>query len=263
MSLQKAFFAEMGTGQQLRHLFDHIPGLFFFVKDRKSRLIFASKDLAVRLGVAAESDLVGRTDYDFFPSQIADSFVRDDQQVIRTGQPLVGRVEIWYTAQHLLDWFITTKLPIFNVVGQAIGIMGIVQSYAERKGAWMADSQLARVLAHIREHHRRAIPLSELVRVAGLSERQLLRRFRREFGMTVQEFLIKTRIQAAADALVQQASPLSEIAAEFGFYDQSSFTRIFKQYTGLTPGKFRGQYARAKEAVPGSEVLNPKSAKGR
>jgi len=70
--------------------------------------------------------------------------------------------------------------------------------------------------------------------------------FRQEFGETVGEYLNRIRVRAAAERLANSTLPLSAIALDFGFYDQSHFTRVFRQFTGATPGAFREVYSGAK-----------------
>lgn len=236
-----AFFDEMGS-QQFQHLFEYLPGVFYFAKDRESRLMSASKPILERLGVPDEESIVGTRDHDYFPPQIADSFVKDDQQVMTSGEPLVNRVEIWYNEQHLLDWFVTTKLPVFNKQGTVIGIMGVVQSYEGKKESFLPYSQINKAVDYIREHHSERIGVYDLAKKVGMSERQLHRKFREVFAMGVQEFLAKTRIQASCDALIHQDGTISEIAGDFGFCDQSAFTQQFRKHTGLTPLKYRQRY---------------------
>ena len=57
-----------------------------------------------------------------------------------------------------------------------------------------------------------------------------------------------TRIQAASDDLLETDKPVAEIALEHGFYDQSAFTRQFRQHTGETPLVFRRLRRRTREA---------------
>ena len=54
----------------------------------------ASQPILERLGVPDEDSIVGTRDHEYFPPQLADNFVQDDQQVIKTGKPLINRVEI-------------------------------------------------------------------------------------------------------------------------------------------------------------------------
>ncbi len=72
--------------------------------------------------------------------------------------------------------------------------------------------------------------------------RQLNRKFQEAFSMSAQEFLAKTRIQAASDALINSDLSITDISLEFGFCDQSAFTQTFRKHIGLTPQKFRQRY---------------------
>src|SRR5262245_637351 len=128
-AFQRRFFARMGGRQHFQQLFEHLPGVYFFVKDRQSRMVCASQPFWEHLGAESETEIIGRTDHEFFPQHAADHFQRDDALVMSTGRPLIGRVELWYNEQQVLDWFITNKLPIRDLRGEIIGVMGIVRSY--------------------------------------------------------------------------------------------------------------------------------------
>jgi len=239
---QQAFFDEIGSDQPLRQLFEHLPGVFFFIKDRRSRMMGASRKLYERLGCSSEEEMIGATDYDFFPDHLADGFVRDDQQLMKTGEPLINRVEIWYNEQRLLDWFVTTKLPVRSVKGEVIGLVGTVRSYVSSRKLLLPYSHINRAVEYIRSNHRQRITILELSKKAGLSMRQLNRKFQEAFNLSAQEFLAKTRIQAASDALLNSDLSITDIGLEFGFCDQSAFTQTFRKHIGLTPSKFRQRY---------------------
>lgn len=241
LSIQESFLKKVGP-QQFPQLFEHLPGIYFFVKDAESRLMCASQPILDRLGVDDEAGVVGTTDYDYFPPQIADSFVRDDRQVMDSGKSIINRVEIWFNEQRLLDWFVTTKLPLRDMSGKTVGIMGIIQSYEGKKESLLPYSQINDAVDYIREHHCERISVEDLAQRVGISSRQLHRKFRQVFGMSVQDFLTKTRIQAASDALIHQDGTIAEMAVTFGFCDQSAFTQQFRKHTGMTPVKFRQRY---------------------
>lgn len=240
--LQEQFFEAMGGRQQFQQLFAHIPDVYFFFKDKESRMMGASATILHRLGVSCEMEIIGTTDYDHFPTQLADEFVRDDRAVIETGKPLINRVEIWYTEHRLLDWFVTTKLPIRNPGDEVIGIMGTVRDYNGARAEIQAYSQIDDILNHIHHHLDRKIGVNELATIAGVSSRQLHRRFVELFGMNVQEFLAKTRIKSASDALINSDLSVGDISVKFGFCDQSAFTQQFKKHIGETPLKFRKRH---------------------
>ena len=245
--LRAEFLAKMGTNDQVSQLFNHVPGVSYFLKDAQGRMMGASQSIIERFGLSCVDDLVGKVDRDFFPDHVADSFRRDDEMVMESGEPLIDRVEVWYTEQRLLDWFVTTKLPVRSVDGEIIGIMGVIRSYEGHRQNSLPYSQISGVVDEIRANHRGKVRVAALAKKSGLSTRQLHRKFLDVFGMSVQDFLMKTRIQAACDQLIRTDDPINEIATEFGFCDQSAFTQQFRKHMGTTPLKFRRQHCNSKQ----------------
>ena len=82
------------------------------------------------------------------------------------------------------------------------------------------------------------VPLHELAQETGFSRYQLIRAFRRHTGLTPQRWQLNQRVNLARDAL-RQGEELADIAYRLDFSDQSHFQRVFKHYTGVTPGKYR------------------------
>lgn len=182
--LQKQFFASMREPQCFRQLFDLVPDASFFVKDARGRFIAASSTVLQHLGLGSEDELVGRTDDDFYPAELTRSFRADDQEVIRTGRPILNRVEPCFKGLQLLDWFITSKLPLHGKGGKIIGIMGLTRSYEGQRGSYAPFRELAKAMDCIRRDLRGKICLEGLARAAGMSQRQLNRKFHAAFGMT-------------------------------------------------------------------------------
>ena len=102
---------------------------------------------------------------------------------------------------------------------------------------------LQRACEYVHAHFGENLTLAQVAQAAGVHPVYLGGIFRQEFGETLGEYLNRIRVRAAADRLANSDIPLSEIALDFGFYDQSHFTRIFRQFTGATPGVFRADYA--------------------
>lgn len=241
---RQKFLARLGLFQPVIEMFNQLPGVYFFVKDTHSRLMVGNQALLDRLEVSADG-LVGTTDHDYFPAHVAESFIRDDRQVMRTGQPLRDRVAVWYNEQHLLDWFVKNKFPLRNAAGKVVGLMGTIQSYEGMYHAHTPLREVSKVIDHIRKHLHERISITRLAALNGVSPRHLHRRFRRAFGLSAQDFITRTRVQAAEDALIRSNQTILEIALSLGFCDQSAFTRQFREYTGLTPGRFRRRYSLA------------------
>ncbi len=241
-TIKSAFLAAICDPLELRRLFEHIPGVFFFVKDRESRLIAASQAILDRLGLQREDEIVGTTDYEFFPREIADNFARDDRRIFETGEPQIDRLEIWYNEQRILDWFVTTKLPMHGANGEVIGLMGITHSYEGRRAMHGPFASVSKAVEYIRQNFTEKIAGPELAKAAGMSERHLTRKFQEAFGMAPHEFVMRTRIQAASEALARSDASIIEIAMDHGFCDQSAFTVQFRKRTGMTPKAFRARY---------------------
>jgi len=107
---------------------------------------------------------------------------------------------------------------------------------------------LQRAREYIHAHFSENLTLAQVARAAGVHPVYLGQVFRQEFGETLGEYLNRIRVRSAAGLLANSGLPLSAVAADMGFYDQSHFTRVFRQLTGVTPGTFRGEYARNKHA---------------
>lgn len=102
---------------------------------------------------------------------------------------------------------------------------------------------LQRACEFIHAHFEKNLTLAQVARSVGVHPVYLGQIFRQEFKETLGEYLNRIRVRAAAERLANSDLPLTTIALNFGFYDQSHFTRIFRQLTGATPGVFRADYA--------------------
>jgi YesN/AraC family two-component response regulator len=100
---------------------------------------------------------------------------------------------------------------------------------------------------HIQENYSRKISLKEIADVSGLSAPYFSTIFKEEMGENFSSYLNQLRVEKASRLLRETNQSLSEIAGSCGFEDQSWFSKIFKTYTGLSPGKYRGQNGSIKE----------------
>jgi PAS domain S-box-containing protein len=123
----------------LQALMDNIPDHIYF-KDIQSRFIRNSRSQATLLGLRDPAEAVGKTDFDFFPHAAKSS--AEEQEVMRSGTPLVDFEEwvVWPDGREM--WVSTTKMPLQNSEGQTIGIFGISRDITERKRNEQAIQQL-------------------------------------------------------------------------------------------------------------------------
>jgi PAS domain S-box-containing protein len=247
LAIRDRFLRRLGTETPFYQLFDLMPDVSFFAKDRDFRVMCASQRFIERFGLHHESEVIGRDDFELFPPHLAESFRRDDEEVIRTGAPKRNIVELFFTEQGVPDWFITHKLPLRDRRGRVIGLMGTVHSYEARRQVMQPYVQLDRAVAYIRENFRRGVTVKELSNAVHLSARQLHRKFVETFGTSPQAFILKLRLQSACEALHCDDAPISEVARELGFCDQSAFTQLFQKHVGLTPLKYRQRFRLRRE----------------
>jgi diguanylate cyclase (GGDEF)-like protein/PAS domain S-box-containing protein len=124
----------------LETLMNNVTDSIYF-KDRESRFTRINSYAAARFGVASPALAVGRTDFDFFTDEHAAQAFRDEQEIIRTGKPLVNIEEKETHAGGDDRWVLTTKLPLRDREGNIVGTFGISRDITERK---QAEEQLQR-----------------------------------------------------------------------------------------------------------------------
>jgi AraC-like DNA-binding protein len=108
-----------------------------------------------------------------------------------------------------------------------------------RAGPSLAPWRAKRVAAYIDEHLATSLPLSDLARVAQLSDSHFSRAFKGAFGQTPHAFITHRRIERARSEMLQSKEPLSQIALKCGFADQAHLARVFRRATGWPPGAWR------------------------
>jgi len=118
----------------LHALIDNIPD-YMYVKDLESRFVVANPYLAHVVGAETPAELLGKTDFDFYPRELANAFFEDEQNVIRSGMPLYNHEEKGIDYEGNEVDILTTKVPVRDINGQIIGIAGIGRDISSRKKA--------------------------------------------------------------------------------------------------------------------------------
>jgi PAS domain S-box-containing protein len=110
----------------LRTVIDSVPD-YVFVKDRESRFVINNMaHLQHALGMASQEEAIGKTDFDIFPRELAEQYYADEQEVVRTGQPLRTREEpIVEQGTGSEKWLSSTKVPLYDSHGEIVGLVGI------------------------------------------------------------------------------------------------------------------------------------------
>jgi AraC family transcriptional regulator len=110
-----------------------------------------------------------------------------------------------------------------------------------RTRAFMELWQARCVQGYVAVHLHSKIKLGDLARVTHFSRRKFYRIFKASFGCTPCQYVRRMRIARAQNLMMVSRDPLSQIAAECGFADQSHFNRCFRKIVGESPAIWRGQ----------------------
>jgi AraC-like DNA-binding protein len=228
--------------RQLARLFDLLPDVAFFVKDRRGRFQALNRRGCEFCGVPSERAALGKTDFDFVPHGRAAEYQRDDRQVLRSGRSIVNRVESGPQSAAGAYFILTSKIPLRDARKRVIGLAGISRRVEQVRERPAAVTRLAEVLETLHDPAHAAVTNAELAQRAGLSVSQFERVFRSNLGLSPRQYLVRIRIEESARALAEGHETITAIAQRFGFYDHAHFTRSFRKVMGITPSVYRREH---------------------
>ncbi|MEM8945113.1 MAG: AraC family transcriptional regulator [Planctomycetota bacterium] len=240
--LQEQFFSHVGSSMQLLALIDHLPATYVFVKDRAGCFLYVNRALRGVMGIEDESQLLGKTDYDFFTADVADRYRDQDQQVMTTGKALVDHVCVVPDAAGVLRWYMETKVPLSDKQGRQLGVAGIMHDLKKADATLAPYQRLSAAVSHISNHYAERLTVTELAKLVDLSISQFNRAFKQVFKISPAQYITRVRINAACTMLRSSADSVEVVAASTGFCDASHFVRQFKKTMQLTPRAYREQW---------------------
>jgi PAS domain S-box-containing protein len=154
----------------LQTLLDNVPDRIYF-KDRASKYIRLSKTMAAQFGATPE-EMIGKWDFDFSKSERVQQAYDEEQQMLKSEQPVIDKLERETRPGEPQTWLFTTKLLLHDADGQVIGSFGISRDVTELKVAQEAAQRRAQQLAAATEVSRASISLLNpdelIVKVAEL-----------------------------------------------------------------------------------------------
>jgi len=129
--------------QMLDSILEQIPLAVYF-KDRDGRHVAVS-DYLPRMNPNGKivnpegkvhhttDDIVGKTDFDLYPSELAEETIEDEQEIVETGEPVINKTEYTYTPEQELMRLSTSKAPWYGPDGEIHGIVGITANITDAK----------------------------------------------------------------------------------------------------------------------------------
>lgn len=240
--LSKSSLEVRASADVLGGLFDLMERNYLFVKDLEHRFCRCNRALWREIGLASESEMLGKTDWDYFAPSLAKDYVDHDTRVIESGKPILD--DVWLVpSQNSLRWYKINKFPVFATPGMSgskvIGVAGLMVPY---EGAGAVPAEYERVkpaLVLANSDAGAGVGVKAMAAASGYSMNQFARVFRFLFHMKPQEYLLRLRLGNSARLLRSTDLAIVEIATACGFYDQSAFTKAFRSHNGVTPRKYR------------------------
>jgi AraC family transcriptional regulator len=150
-----------------------------------------------------------------------------------------------------IGWAVKAELespqPLGRIYGESLGLAlaaHLLRLYApaiaQRTGG-MSRRRLTRVFDYVRENIGSDLSLRELATVAGASPSHFKALFKRAVGTPVHQYVIRTRVEYAAEMLQRADLPLADVALQAGFSNQSHLALCMRRVMGVTPGQLRGR----------------------
>ena len=208
-----------GDPESGRRLLNEILAVLFFTNaDQFKHIQYRAIELAV---------LLSRMDTG--PGSAPKTIPNSSNQYVKSVQEAGGIEELTDALYRIVD----------DIASHILSFQGIHHASALKKAEQF-----------ILENYTRKISLEEIAKASGFSAPYFSTIFKEEMGENLSSYLNRLRVEKAGYMLMETNHSLSKIARACGFEDQSWFSKIFKLYTGISPGKYRNQGGKPASTVP-------------
>lgn len=226
----------------IKDLFYHSPDINMVLKDRQSRFMLCTDSWLEMVDLKSHQDMIGMTDFDFFPKNLAELYVEEDQLVFKGGN---YRNRDWLVPQSpgLIASCKASKFAVYDKQNQVCGLVCQLDHWRQTLGDLQTYSDMGKVADYIQNHFREDINVENLAKIAHLSESQFHRNFKKIFKTSPLNYITKVRLNSACYELRTTDKSIFNIAIDHGYYDNSHFAKVFKHYVGQSPGLYRKSVA--------------------
>ncbi|SDK45401.1 iron complex transport system substrate-binding protein [Paenibacillus sp. OK060] len=200
------------------------------------------------LSISPKGEIV-KTFMVFYKAESPLFFKRHLQQLLEEVNPFVQ--QFGYTPSNpilLLDWFqqlmngwnrgkAMDQLQAKSFLYQLVH--GVYRDFESGEIRYLQPDPACSTKIYLDKHYMQPIMFQEIADMFGISGGQLTRLFKKKEGMSLQEYLIQKRIEAACHDLKHTEATIKEIATGSGFTDEKNLFRMFKKYYKMTPSDYR------------------------
>jgi PAS domain S-box-containing protein len=256
----------------LRTLIDNVPD-YIYVKNTQHQFLVANTALARRMGMAAADELLGKSDFDFYPEEIAEKYFHDEDAVMGSDHGVVNQEESTRDADGNTIWLLTTEVPFRDAAGNVMGLVGIGRNITARRAAEAALLEAKEVaeaanraksefLANM--SHEIRTPLNGVIGMTGLLLDTDLTPEQRDYAETacqsgdilltvINDILDFSKIEAGRLALESCGFDLrqvmEEVAEMLAPKAEENKIDLVVQYPPGIPRQFIGDAGRIRQAV--------------
>ena len=190
-----------------------------------------------RLLMNFDDDFIPERYMPFIEELSADNFVYIPPEHTAEIEELFLKIEEEFTKQ---DPHSQQMLELYTI--QLIVLISRLREKEPRLNLNSYDSQIYAISKYIRKNYRSGLTLDSLSEQFAIGQSYLSRRFKKELGIGISDYISYVRILHSEQLLKTTDYPITRIAEECGFNDSNYFSTVFKHMKGVTPYKYRKQY---------------------
>lgn len=240
----ESFLANLKAGQVALNLFEYIPDVIFWIKNRKGAFIYVNNACLEFGNIDEKESMIGKTDHEIFPVELASIYRSDDLKILSTGEVMKNKAELVPNNTGGVEWRETTKVPLYALDGSEAGTAGISRriGLAEGRPGPSQHRVMNAIVGAIYKCVDQEIKVADLAQAANISVSTLERIFKQNMGTTPKKFVLQAKISTACERLIRSKKSVSEVGASIGYNDHANFTRAFKKLMGVSPTRYRELY---------------------
>jgi len=227
--------------KELVSLLDTLSDVIFCAKDLDHRYVEVNAAFVRRTSRRSKRNVIGSMASDVFPVELAERYDAQDRQVIDEGRQFRDELELILGTDGDTGWYLTTKLPVREPdgTGEVVGLVSVSRDLRAPSDRNIALADLQNVVGLVADRLGERISVAEMAQAAGCSRSQLDSRMKRVFDLSATQYVLRVRVNRAAELLASTDRSVADIGTQCGFYDQPQFTRQFARLTNYTPAQFR------------------------